>query len=170
MIGSRAQLALLAIAMGLCAACEDPDPRCVVRGGPASLEIGGGTYQTGFVEMQDGDEMALELSAGGLYFLEPSIRAWGVYPGAAGRLGNPEDPEILIELFLQTELIGGSARAHVGLTVTADGAEKLTIHAPFSCALGRSTYIDQLVTIYAEITDVCGNTATDTLHVVVVDR
>ncbi len=153
----------LAIAMTLGTACDsanaqpdaaqpDADPRCVDLGEPAALEIGG--------------PIMVVLGPQDLYMVTPSIRAWGVIPGEAGRIHDPDDPIIAIDLFLETERIGWSARDHLGLTVTADGAEKSMIWVPIYVEL--DIFIDRRVTLRGEITDVCGNTATDTLDVVLV--
>ncbi len=176
MTGAGAGIGLWAMVMGLTVACGDGE--CFLDAGlpcsicesvtePARLGVGGGTPQAGFVEMQDGDEMTVVLGPSGPYMVTPSIRAWGVFPGEAGRAGDPADPTIAIEALLETEQIGSSWPEHLGLTVTVDGAERLGIFVPF-WEVDLGTYLDQLVTIRGEITDVCGNTATDTLDVVLV--
>ncbi len=173
-------MALLAMALGLAGGCGS-DGECFLDAGlpcsvcesvtePAALQIGGYNGQTTFVELDDGDDMALVRGPGGGYFLWVSIRAWGVYPGEAGPAGNAAYPVSSIQAEWQGSVVARSPRMKVSLTATDTGAEALG----FFVVVDGSSYpielIDQLVTIRGEITDVCGNTATDTLDVVVVDQ
>lgn len=179
MTGSRAQIGMLAVTLGVTVACGGggecfldaglPCSVCESVTEPAALQLGGyDDAQAGFVALGDGDSMALVLGPGGGYFLWVSIRAWGMYPGETGRGGDAEDPKIGVEALWQGSLVGYSFATHLGLTVTDAGAERLGIFViidPSSSPLG---FIDQLVTLRGEITDACGNTATDELDVVVV--
>ena len=129
-----------------------------------SVVVGGGTTQTGFLDLNDGADMTIVLGPQGLYMVTPSVRAFGMYPGVSGRTGNSNDPEILIELLDGSTVIGGSARANLGLTGTVAGDERLGIFTPFTEEL--STYLGQTVTIRGEVTDACGRSASDTLDIV----
>ncbi len=131
----------------------------------ASVTVGGGTEQAGFVEMTDGGEMTMVLGPQGLYMVTPSIRASGFYPGTAGRAGHPDDPQILIEIFLSGSLVGGSAEEHLGLTQTTAGDERLGIFTPFTGDVGQ--YVEQMVTLRASVSDACGSSSSDELSIVV---
>jgi len=134
--------------------------------GPASATVGGGSQQVGFVNMSPGDDMVVVLGPQGLYMVTPSVRVNEMWPGKAGRTGNSNDPEILVELYMGGSLIGGSARENLGLRVTAAGAEALGIFAPFTAEL--NTYLNQTITVRAEVSDACGREASDELDVVAV--
>lgn len=130
----------------------------------ASVVVGGGTTQTGFLDLSDGADMTIVFGLQGLYMVTPSVRVHGMYPGVSGRTGNGNDPEILIELLLGATIIGGSARANLGLTANVVGDERLGIFTPFTGE--RVTYLGQTITIRANVSDACGNSASDELYVV----
>jgi len=131
----------------------------------ASVTVGGGTEQTGYVEMADGGEMTAVLGPQGLYMVTPSIRTHGLYPGNAGRAGHADDPEVQIEIMLTGSLVGGSATEHLGLTPTASGDERLGIFTPFTGDI--SQYVGQNVTLRASVSDACGNDSSDELRIIV---
>ncbi len=137
-----------------------------------SVTLGGGTQQAGFVDMVDGGEMTVVLGPQGLYMVTPSVRTQGFYTGAAGRAGHPDDPEILIEIFLSGSLIGGSASEHLGLTQTAAGDERLGIFTPFAddpdtAADDFDQYVGQTVMLRATVSDACDNSSSDELSIIV---
>jgi len=138
---------------------------CSTVTGSPSVQVGGGTAQTGFVDLQDGAEMVGVLGPQGLYMVTPSIRAHGVFPGEDGRAGNPDDPVVLVETFQSDSLVGGSASEHLGLTQTANGLERYGIFVPFTGDL--SEFVGETVTLKATVTDACGNNAVDELNIVV---
>ena len=175
---SLIRAAVLGTVLGACTAPEAPAgaPNESPDAGPAemvdctagetaSLLLGGGTAQTGFVNLDDGDEMTGVLGPQGLYMVTPSVRSRGVYPGSAGRVGNGNDPLILIEVFRGSDLVGGSAHEHMGMTPTPDGFERLGIFVPFEGNL--SDYVGSLVTLRATLTDACDRELTDELDVIV---
>jgi hypothetical protein len=153
---TAARTGLGAAAIGaLVAACGQSGEAIVCDAvGPVVVDIGGGTEQTGFVPMADGAPMALVLGPQGLYMVTPSLRVRGVYPGVAGRRRDPADPEIAIEAALDGAVIGASAVEHIGLVVTADGAEAAALYVPFS--VDRSEYLEEVVTLHADVSDACG--------------
>ena len=138
---------------------------CSTVTGTPSVQVGGGSSQTGFVDLPDGAEMVGVLGPQGLYMVTPSIRAHGVYPGEDGRAGHPDDPVVLVETFEGSTLVGGSASEHLGLTNTAAGYERYGIFVPFTGDL--SEYVGKTVTLKATVTDACDNTATDELQILV---
>ena len=132
---------------------------------PMFLAVGGGSSLTGFVDLADGADMTGVLGPQGLYMVTPSIRGRGMYPGTAGRVGNADDPQIVIEVLAGGAVVGGSARENLGLTSTPDGYEKLGIFTPFEGNV--SEYAGREVTLRATVSDACGNTITDELTIVV---
>lgn len=134
--------------------------------GPASVKIGGGSPQTGFVNLADGGAMTVVLGPQGLNMITPSIRAQGVSPGKSGRMGNAEDPLVALEASEGGSVVGASARARLGLMVTAEGAERLGIFLPFSVDPPR--YLNKRLRISASIEDACGRTASGELEVTAV--
>jgi len=134
--------------------------------GPATALVGGGTSQTGFVNLSDGADMTVVLGPQGLYMVTPSIRVQNMYPGKAGRTGNSNDPEVVVELYLGGELIGGSARENIGLRQSVDGDEALGIFAPFTAEL--TDYLGRTVTVKGTVEDACGRSTSDELDITVV--
>jgi len=132
--------------------------------GTPSLEVGGGTMQTGYVMLSDGADMLGVLGPQGLYMVTPSVRAQGVYAGQDGRAGHPDDPLVIVELYLEGSLVGGSAQENLGLTTNTDGMERLGIFVPFTGDL--SDLVGKTVSLQATVTDACDNSATDELQVV----
>ena len=130
-----------------------------------SVTLGGGSEQTGFVDMADGGEMSIVLGPQGLYMVTPSIRTLGLYPGTAGRVGHADDPQILIEIISSSIVVGGSAEENLGLTQTASGSERLGIFTPF--AENAAQYVDQSVTLRATVSDACGKSSSDELGIIV---
>lgn len=163
--------AAVGIVIVLASGCSDGD--CVAAGGVdccslsgmASLTIGGGTTETGFVELAEGAEMTVILSPSGLWMLLPSIRAHNVWPGTAGSNSAIDDPRIELTLHHGGDRIGGSPKDRLGLTATADGLERIGIWTPFGEE--PTSLADMTVTIRGTISDACGRTATDSLDVVV---
>lgn len=137
---------------------------CDLGGQAARVVAGGGTLQTGFLELPDGTDMEVTLGPQGLYMVTPAIRTEGIYPGKSGSVGSPNDPEVKIEIFRGGAQIGGSAAGRIGLTPSANGAVLLQIFSPFTSDLGD--YDGQLVEIRATVSDACGNSASDTIEVV----
>ena len=134
--------------------------------GPAWALGGGGTQQTGFVNLSDGAEMTVTLGPQGLNMVTPSIRVQNMYPGKAGRTGNPNDPTVLVELFINGQAVGGSARENLGLRVSADGADALGIFAPFTIDLDE--YLGKMVTVRGTVEDACGRSASDELEILAI--
>ena len=131
----------------------------------ASVVLGGGTVQTGFLALNDNDVMTVVLGPQGLYMVTPSVRVRGMYPGVAGRRdGN--DPLIEIKAYLNDVEIGSSAREHLGLTQTANGDEGLGIFMPFTVV--QADYLNQSVLLRGTVSDACGRSANDELTIVVV--
>jgi len=168
----------LGAVLGACTAPEAPadSPYESPDAGPAEvvdcaadeapmLLLGGGSSLTGFVNLADGDDMTGVLGPQGLYMVTPSIRSRGVYPGSAGRVGNRNDPQIVVEVFSGGALVGGSAREHMGMTPTPDGFERLGIFVPFEGLL--SEYVGSQVTLRATLTDACDREVVDELNVVI---
>lgn len=137
---------------------------CDLGGEPAVVIAGGGTLQTGFLELPDGAEMEVTLGPQGLYMVTPAIRTRGIYPGHSGSVGSATDPMVGIAIYQGGAQIGGSAEGRFGLTPSAGGNELLQIFSPFSVDLAQ--YDGQAVMIEATVSDVCGNAVTDTLQVV----
>lgn len=136
------------------------DPTCNFSGAPTAL-LGGGTSQTGFVNLSDGDEMTVTLGPQGLYMVTPSVRVQNMDTGQSGQRTSCE-PEVLIEIIKDGSVIGGSAREHIGLTKTANGGEALGVFTPFTA---ETDYLGMVVTLRAQVSDACGNSATDELDV-----
>ena len=133
--------------------------------GTPTLLLGGGTQQTGFIDLQDGADMVALLGPQGLFMVTPSVRAHAVHPGKSGRTGNDEDPKIEIQLISGSTAVGGSGINHMGLTETLEGDERLGIWTPFEGDV--TSHVGQMITLRGTITDACGRTATDELEVVV---
>ena len=132
----------------------------------ATLLVGGGTQQTGFIELQDGSEMLAALGPQGLFMVTPSVRAHAVHPGKGGRTGNTEDPKIEIQLIAAGgAVVGGSGSNHMGLTQTLEGVERLGVWAPFEGDV--AAHVGNTITVRGSITDACGRTAVDELDVIV---
>jgi len=149
---------------GLLAACGGGgEPVDCTPGGTPSAQVGGGSQGTGFIALQSGDPMTVVLGPQGLYMVTPSVRVQNMYPGQAGRTGDGADPIIEFTLELAGDTIGGSAREHMGLTVTADGGERLGVFTPFTPDI--SNYIDQTITVRVDVEDACGRTASASLDV-----
>ena len=131
----------------------------------ASVVLGGGTTQTGFLALNDGDDMTVVLGPQGLWMVTPSVRARGMYPGVAGRRdGN--DPLIEIKAYLNDVEIGSSAREHLGLTQTANGDEGLGIFMPFTAL--QVEYLGMSVLLRGTVSDACARSANDELTIAVV--
>lgn len=143
----------------------DPNPLVCDFEGPAQVVLGGGTQQTGFLTLQDGADMTGSLGPQGLYMITPSVRAKNVYPGKGGSVGDARDPEIVVEAYLGQDLVGGSAQARMGLTMTPDGGERLGIWVPFNGRLDE--YVGKTVVLMTTVADACGQTVTDELEVVI---
>ena len=77
-----------------------------------------------------------------------------------------EDPRVLLEIFDQSAGIVAAATQHLGLTSTEQGAEALGILIVLESEWPISELLGNTVTLRGEITDACGNTATDELNVV----
>ena len=122
--------------------------------------------QSGFGNLADGDPMTVVLGPQGLNMMTPSIRARGVSPGKSGRTGGASDPLVSLEAFEGGSLIGASARSRLGLTVGAEGAERLGIFLPFNVDPPR--FLNKRVRIRGSIEDACGRTATSELEVMAV--
>jgi len=156
---------LVCFALGGCLGGGDDDEVITCDfSGSASALVGGGTLQTGFVNMSDGADMGVVFGPQGLYMVTPSIRVQNMYPGKAGRTGHSNDPQIEIELVMGGDVIGGSARENLGLRTSLDGSEALGIFAPFT--VDRGDYIGGTVTLRGSVTDACGRSASDDLQVV----
>lgn len=130
----------------------------------ASVTLGGGADQTGFVALTDGADMAVVLGPQGLYMVTPSIRVTELHPGTGGSLGKPNDPMVVVDIMLAAAQIGGSAQERIGMKQTASGAELLGIFSPFTGA--REEYDGELVTLRVTVTDACSRVASDELQVV----
>ena len=165
---SLASLLALALALTGCfgGGGDDDEPVDCNFSGPASAQVGGGTSQTGVVNMSDGADMIVVLGPQGLYMVTPSIQVQNMYPGQAGRTGHSNDPEVLVELYMDGALVGGSARENLGLRQTAGGAEALGIFAPFTIDLGD--YLGKTVTVRGTVKDACGRSASDDLQIMAV--
>jgi len=173
--GARALVPLL-LAGGMAAAIglpgcgggsgDDGDGVSCDPAGTPALVIGGGAAQTGFVVLATGDPMPVVLGPQGLYMVTPSIRAQGLAPGQSGRTNDDRDPLVALEAKTGDTLIGASLREHLGLTVTADGAERLGIFLPFNA--DPPAYLNKRVQLTATVTDACGRTATGALEITAV--
>jgi hypothetical protein len=141
-----------------------PEPDCTPGTAPA-LVLGGGTVQTGFLALADGDEMIVVLGPQGLNMVTPAVRTAGLFPGVSGSVNGDADPLIEIRATLDSTQIGTTASEHLGLTETPEGDERLGVWLPFDPPL--ATYLGRIVTLDGEVTDACGRSATDTLDVVV---
>ena len=141
----------------------DQGPDCSSFTGAASLVLGAGTQQTGYVEIEDGDDMMGTLGPQGLYMVTPSIRAQQMYPGVEGRVRHDDDPMIMIEARIGGETVGGSARTRMGLTIADDGLERLGVWVPFDGDL--TLYVNKMVLLRATVTDACDRSVMDTLLV-----
>ncbi len=136
--------------------------------GAASAVVGGGTDSTGFLNLNDGDEMTVSLGPQGAWMVTPSIRVQNMWPGKSGRTGNSNDPEVVTELYLDGNLVGGSAREYLGLTpAVGGGAEALGMFSPFVRELELVDYLGRTVRIRGVVEDACGRRASDELDVVV---
>ncbi len=166
------------LAFGLLLACgsDGSDGECLLDAGLAcsecdgiselaSLEIGGGTYTTGFVELEDGDELRVTLGPAGGLALFLSFRARGIYPGKEGPREHRHAPLSRIELFLEGESVGLRLGGGV-LTDTDQGAERLEAGVLFYSDELWPEILGQTLTVRAEISDECGNFATDELNAV----
>jgi hypothetical protein len=137
---------------------------CDLGAQTAAVVAGGGTLQTGFLELPDGADMEATLGPQGLYMVTPAIRTQGIYPGKSGSVGDPNDPMVKISILKGSEEIGGSAASRIGMSPSADGAVLLQIFSPFTVA--PTEYDGLLVTIEATVSDACGHTVVDSLQVV----
>lgn len=166
---ARVQLALAAFGMWLVAGCGEDGgstpPDCSALTGSASLVVGGGTTQTGFLSLTDGDDMTAILGPQGLWMVTPAIRAQNVWPGDPGSNSGEYDPLLSLEAYVGGTKIGASANDKLGLTETAMGYERLSLWLPFDMA--ASAYAGMTITIEGTVTDACGRTANDSLAVVV---
>ncbi|HTM22055.1 MAG TPA: hypothetical protein VL172_16145 [Kofleriaceae bacterium] len=162
MLAATGRVVLALMAGGVFVGCGGEAVDC--QPGQAAALVGGGSESTGFVVMSSGDAMTVVLGPQGLYMVTPSVRVQNMYPGEAGRVGNDADPLVEFTLVLDGEVIGGSAREHLGMAEGPDGAERLGVFTPFTPDL--STYIGRTVTVRVEVEDACGQTATAALDVV----
>ncbi len=141
---------------------------CADYPGPASVTLGFGTQQTGFSAVEDGSEKAAELGPAGLYMYQLAIVAQGVNPGKAGRIGFCQaDPLVETQIWLGMTQIGGSQPLCAGLTEKAESLELSGIFTPFDTLEGLAGLLGKTVTLRTIIKDVCNNSATDDLMVVV---
>ncbi len=145
-----------------CSECDDISE-------PASLEIGGGSDATRFVELEDGDELPVALGPAGGMVLFLSLRARGIHPGKQGPAEQRYAPLSRIELFFEGQSVGlGGGRAV--LTDADQGAEWLRTAVLFYSEELWPEILGQTLTVRAEINDECGNFATDELNAVVAEN
>lgn len=162
-----------AVAMTTSAGCDDDDS-CEDVDEVATLEIGGGSLQSGFVPLEDGAEMELTLGPTGLYMVIASLRVSGIDPGMAGRVASELDPLVEIEALLDTTQIGalgvcGTGQEYYGMQTTEYGAELLGVWVSFPTA-ALDDLVGQTLTLRAQVTDVCGRHASNELTVRIVNQ
>ncbi len=163
---------LCAVAMLTSAGCDDDS--CEELDEAATLEIGGGSLQSGFVPLEDGAEMVITFGPAGAYMVIASLRVSGIDPGKSGRLASELDPLVDIEALLDTTPIGalgvcGTGPEYRGMQTTEDGAELLGVWVGFPTAQ-LDDLVGQTLTLRAEGTDVCGRHASDQLTVLLVQQ
>lgn len=130
---------------------------------PASVILGGGGA-TGFLPLNDGENMELIFGLQNLWMVTPSIRADHLHPGEGGSREKPNDPMVVIETYLGVDRIGAFQERR-GMNQTVNGAELLSLFVPFDDTWDVEDYEDQIVTLRATVTDACGRVATDELMV-----
>ncbi len=168
---------------GLCGCGGDDGPDCeALSGEQPTLVIGGTTNGLdAFVAIEDGDDLKVMINQNGLYMLPPSLRIGALYPGQAGRVGDDRDPEVAIRAYVDndygTVYVGGTdvsvedgAKVGVwpryGFATTDAGGELVAVQVVFVAGIDVLSYLNQVVTLEATVTDACGRSAQDQLEVV----
>ncbi len=126
----RATLAVLLLLLVGCEPEPDVEPLPCRNPEPGLADLGEGDLASGFVDLQDGDELPLIFGPQGMHMVVVSARITDLEPAQAGGIGN----RVTVAIRHEGEVVGGTVADMEPSEAVGETTDFLGIRAIFTAA------------------------------------
>jgi len=139
--------------LGATLGCEPPpdvEPLACRKAAPGEAELGAGDLATGFIPLEDGEEVPVVFGPQGMHMIVVSIQVDDLEAAEVGSLGN----HVQVAMVLEGEVVGGTV---IDMEPMANGdlSEFLGLRAVFTVAEIQEV-IGEVIEVEGAVVDGCG--------------